>query len=159
MKEEFLNQFDHLWRTFRKIVADFDEKALRTSGVGQTVPLGLSFHILGSTKFYIQDTDTPLKLKNGEILPGPEEKPNENDEPPNSEDIQFMIDDLKAKTKKWLLELDFDAKNEKFEWTGKSQGSVALFLLRHSQYHLGEMNALLNIHLDGKADDYFGKLV
>lgn len=153
MRREFANQFDHFWRTFESVLSDFDEQSWSDLGYGRTKPNGLAFHILLSTKYYIQDS-TPVILENGETFEADLDqlKP---DEWPTKDDIKCITDVLKYKTKDWLLELDFDGVNEEFKWTGKTMGSVVLFLLRHSQYHLGEMNSLLNEHLNGKAEDYF----
>ena len=42
-----------------------------------------------------------------------------------------------------LLGETLDAHEERFPWAGTTRRSVALFLLRHSLYHIGEMNAML----------------
>lgn len=55
----------------------------------------------------------------------------------------------------WINNINFDSRNDKFPWTGDSAVSVVLFVLRHSQYHLGEMNALLNEQLKGNSEDNF----
>lgn len=79
----------------------------------------------------------------------------EQEDLPAKEDIKYIMDFLKSKTKEWLFEIDFNAENENFEWTGKTMGSVILFLIRHSQYHLGEINSLLNEYQRGSTEDYF----
>ena len=71
MREEFINQFEHFWRTFESVISDFDDQSWRNLGFGQTQPCELALHILGSTKYYIQDTATPMILKSGKPLPGP----------------------------------------------------------------------------------------
>jgi hypothetical protein len=35
--------------------------------------------------------------------------------------------------------------------------SVVIFIIRHSYFHLGELNALLNEYKEGKAKDNFAK--
>ena len=66
-----------------------------------------------------------------------------------------MINSITEKTEHWLHSIDFLEDNKEFPWTGKTKLSVVLFLLKHSQYHLGEINALLNEDKSGKALDYF----
>ena len=76
---------------------------------------------------------------------------------PDLKSILFVTDVVEKKTENWIKNTDFESMNEEFPWTGKSAVSVILFVLRHSQHHLGEMNALLNEQLKGKAEDNFAR--
>ena len=51
--------------------------------------------------------------------------------------------------------MDFGAQNTAFEWAGETRLGVALFLLRHSLYHIGELSGLLNESKDGDVEDHF----
>jgi hypothetical protein len=153
MRDEYINQFGHLWKTFKCIINDFDNKSWIQLGFGLTTPSRTAFHIIQSTKYYIQDF-TPIIYKTGKSFEA-DTGMLKKEELPTKEDIIFIINTLKVKTEKWLLDIDFSAKNEGFEWTGKTMLSVILFLLRHSQFHLGEINSLLNEHLKGKAEDHW----
>ena len=62
---------------------------------------------------------------------------------------------MKAKTEKWMVELEFSAVNDSFQWTGKSKLSVVIFLLRHTVYHTGELSALLNESKSGETEDHW----
>jgi len=155
MREELINQFSHFWRTYKSVCNDFDIASWKNSGYGLTQPSRLALHIIQSTKYYIED-ESPLKYAAGKAI-----EINswdlEKSDLPELEDILFLLADIEKKTVGWLEKVDFNANNDKFPWTGKTYGSVVLFLLRHSQYHLGEMNSLLNEQLNGEAEDHFAK--
>ena len=153
MKDEYTREFDHLWRAFAKVVSGFDEDAWCHTGHGVTVPARLACHILQSTRYYIQDTSTmtdgagnTFDLVCGEAS---------EESLPTQEDILFLTEAVKSRTAAWLHNLDLDAGNPDFPWTGTTAHSVVLFLLKHSIFHLGELNALLNEQLRGGAPDHF----
>ena len=153
MRKEFTDQFAHFWRTFRGICEDFDPESWRSRGYGLTQPDRLAIHILQSTLYYLEDM-TPFVCADGTVL-DKHSAEIEKEDLPDQETILFLLQGVEKKTEDWLGGLDFGRKNEEFPWTGENFGSVALFLLRHSQHHLGEMNALLNEQLKGKAEDHF----
>ena len=64
---------------------------------------------------------------------------------------------MQAKTEAWLSDMDFTAENRTFEWAGKTKLGVALFLLRHMLYHLGELGSMLNESKQGVAEDNWFK--
>ena len=155
MRQELINQFSHFWRIYKSVCKDFDVASWKNSGYGLTQPNRLALHIIQSTKCYIEDK-TPLVYADGKRIETNSWNMDKKDLP-ELNDILFLLEDVKNKTEIWLKEIDFDIKNDKFPWTGNTFGSIVLFLLRHSQYHLGEMNCLLNDQLKGKAEDYFAK--
>ncbi|MFP4363177.1 MAG: hypothetical protein ACLFR1_04855 [Spirochaetia bacterium] len=153
MKDIFINQYKHFWRTFERIVTDFHEDAWGGTGYALTTPVRLGYHIIQSTKYYIDD-QVPLVYKSGRSI-SVLSKDLQQADFPTQDDVLFMIQSLSAKTEKWLQSIDFSAPNAKYPWTGGSMLSVVLFLLRHSQHHLGEMNALLNEQEQGNGEDHF----
>ncbi|MBI9097920.1 MAG: hypothetical protein JEY91_05560 [Spirochaetaceae bacterium] len=155
MKEEIVNQYRHFWKTYEKIVFDFDEKSWLMSGFGLTTPASLAFHILQSTKYYMKDS-TAFVFQTGETCDSDCSKLNDCDLP-DKEDILFLVGDVQVKSEKWLQKMVLKSENHNFGWTGKNNLSVALFLIRHNQFHLGEMNALLNEYKKGKAKDHFAE--
>lgn len=155
MKNEVIKQYAHTWRTFAGIVRDFDSDAWRHIGRGIILPVRLAFHILKSTMYYIEDTSTVLYAA-GRPFDGNWEAVKEEDFP-SQDDILAGTDALQSKTEKWLSDMDFDAENRTFGWAGATKFGVALFLLRHTLYHIGELNALLEESKNGKAEDNFVK--
>ena len=155
LKQDFINQFRHFWKTFEKIVLDFNKLSWIQSGFGLTTPAKTAYHIIKSTKYYIAD-QSPIVYQSGKSMTVNRNKIDIS-ELPSIDDIVFLIPLIKENTEKWLLNINLEAENNIYIWTGKTMFSVVLFLLRHSQYHLGEMNALLNEYKKGKAEDHFVK--
>jgi hypothetical protein len=119
------------------------------------VPARLAFHILKSTHYYIEiPSDIPL----------PSGRPFDVDwlemdvsDLPLRSDILHALKVFRTKTGKWLSDMDLSARNTAFPWAGETKVGVVIFLLRHSLYHLGELNALLYESKGGKAEDNFIK--
>jgi hypothetical protein len=151
VKTEFIHQYAHTWRTLAGIVKDFDQETWLHHGCGTMTPARDTLHLLQGVKYYIEDQST-VAFASGKSfashchLAGEELLPSQAD-------VLACITDLQAKTAVWLSNLDFAAENTTFEWTGKTQVSVALFLLRHMQYHLGELSSMLNESKQGAAED------
>jgi hypothetical protein len=155
MKTEVIEQYAHTWRTFAGIVKDFDDNAWLHTGKGIIVPVRIAFHILKAVTYYLEDESTVL-LASGKPFDGNWETVQEEDWPSQS-DIVAGIDELQVKTEKWLSEMDFGAENKTFGWAGATKLGVALFLLSHTLYHVGGLNALLEESKNGKAEDNFVK--
>jgi hypothetical protein len=155
MKTEVIERYAHTWRTFAGIVQDFADDAWLHTGKGSIIPVRVAFHILKATTYYLEDESTVL-LAAGKPFDDNWETVNQEDWP-SQRDILAGIDLLQAKTANWLSAMDFDAANTAFPWAGATQLGVALFLLSHTLYHVGGLNALLEESKDGKAEDNFVK--
>ncbi len=135
MIPEFISQYEHTWEMFSRLVVRFDDDAWLQAGRGAHTPTHLSWHILNGVQF---DWD-----------PGT----TSDDTPPSQNEVLSYIAELRTTTTNWLSEMDYEAENETFPWTGKTRFSVALFLLRHTVYPIGELSMLLNESCDGVAED------
>ncbi len=153
MQTEFIPQFAHFWRVFERLAAGFDETGWLQGGRNANTPARLSFHILKATRYYLEDA-SPIQLPsgrdfeiNGAIA--------ENEALPTQTDVIACIHLLANKTETWLKTMDYAAENTAFPWAGKTRLGVALFLLKHSTWHLGELSQLLNDHRDGNVEDHY----
>jgi hypothetical protein len=155
MKTEFIKQYAHTWRIFERIVNDFDDDAWVHTGRGVITPVRVAFHTLQGVKYYIQDSSTVL-FASGKSFDSNWETVKEKDLPSRN-DILTCIEALKAKTEKWLSEMDFNSENRAFPWAGETKLGVVLFLLRHSLYHIGELSSLLNESRGGDVQDHYVK--
>lgn len=155
MRNELINRYSHFWRIYRAVCKGFDQEPWRTNGFGVTQPNRLALHILQSTMFYLEEEES-FHCPDGTVINNHAHEI-ESEGLPNVEAILHLSEEVEKMTELWLKNMDLNAKNEKIPWTGETQGSVALFLLSHCQYHLGEMNALLNEQLKGEAEDNFAK--
>ena len=151
MKEEMKNQFNHTWKMFYKMVNDFDDTSWVNTGCAYIIPARIAYHIIGGVNYYIEN-ETNEKLLSGK----------DNDwnwehatiqNLPTKEDILEFIHIYKIKTDNWISSIDVEAENTKFDWTGQKKISVIMFLLRHMEYHVGELNLLLHISRKGIAND------
>ncbi len=155
MKTELIDQYAHTWRVLAGVIRDFEPEAWKHTGRGRILPVRIAFHILQATTYYIGDTSTPL-LVDGKPFAGDWESVAEVDLPTQAE-LLSALDAVRASTESWLSEIDLNAENTAFGWAGATQFGVVLFLLRHTLYHLGELNALLEESQHGKAADNFVK--
>ena len=155
MKNEFIKQYEHTWKVFERIVINFDNDAWIHAGRRSYTPVRLAFHILKSTKYYIEDSST-FHFASGITLESEWETTPE-DNLPTQNDIVVCINELKVKAEGWLSEMDFSAKNTSFDWAGETKLGVVIFLLRHTLYHLGELSCLLNESRNGDVEDIYVK--
>ena len=155
MKKEFLNQFDHTWKMFYKMVNDFEKISWTSTGCAYIIPARIAYHLVGGVNYYIENES------NEKLISGKRNDWNWEtalvDDLPTQGDILSLIHIYKIKTDNWINTLDIEAKNTKFEWTGHTKMSVVLFLLRHMEYHIGELNLLLHISKNGMANDNWMK--
>jgi hypothetical protein len=155
LKNEFSRQYAHTWRLLERIVGDFDPQGWIRTGRGAITPARLSFHILKSVKYYIGDTKIQ-HFKSGKSVDSDWETAGEQDLPSQA-DILACLGELREATEHWLQETDFQAPNAAFPWAGETKTGVALFLLRHALFHIGELSSLLNECRHGVVDDHFVK--
>jgi hypothetical protein len=133
------------------MVNDFDSASWTATGCSYITPARIAYHILGGVNYYIENQTTE-KLLSGKNNDWNWEHARIEDLP-TQEDIIALIHFYKTKTDTWLDTMDMEAKNTQFDWTGKNKFSVAIFLLRHMEYHIGELNLLLHISKNGEAND------
>jgi hypothetical protein len=153
MRSEFLQQYGHAWKLLERIVGDFDDRAWTCAGRKGYCPARLAFHILQANGYFLEDkTETTFASGKSFEIDWAAAKP---EDLPSREDISAAVKVWKDKTAGWLAEMDIDSKNEAFPWTGETKAGVALFLLGHTLYHLGELSSLLNECRDGEAEDHY----
>ncbi|MDF1515166.1 MAG: hypothetical protein P1S60_15255 [Anaerolineae bacterium] len=153
MKSDFIEQFNHTWNLMQGLCQDFDEAAWFTIEHGYINPSRLAYHVLLSTLYYIEDT-TEMVFASGRPLAG-DWLTMERHLLPSKPDIDQIIPTFRTKTTQWLAEMDINAPNPTFPWAGQTRLGVVFFLQRHTLYHLGELNALLQESTNGHAKDNF----
>jgi len=155
MNTELMSQYAHIWRVFERLVSDFDDVSWLCTGRKATTPVRLSFHILKATKYYLEDPSV-IEFASGKSFDVDCETAKEEALPSRS-DVIVCIKEFANKTESWIAELDLSSPNKTFEWAGKTKLGVAIFLLKHSLYHLGELSSLLNESKNGEAQDNYVK--
>lgn len=153
MKDALIQQFRHQWRMLASTANEFTDETWEKTGHGLTTPPLIAYHIISAVKFYI-GSDLDFRRSDDLVLKGSRSKLDENSLPSRF-DITANIPVFADALESWIENQDLEAVNEKFAYTGPTIGARLLFMLRHSEYHLGELGALLNEALEGKASDHF----
>jgi hypothetical protein len=157
IKNEFIKQYAHTWRVFERLVKDFDAGAWLQTGRGAITPVRLSFHILQSVKYYLEDTST-IHFASGKSFENNWQTA-KTDDLPSQNDILACIHEMRGKTEKWLSKVDYHAENNSFPWAGETKLGVVIFLLRHNLFHIGELSSLLNESKNGAVEDHYVKAI
>jgi len=155
MKKTLVQQYNHAWKMFYLMVNEFDTDSWLKTGCSYIIPARISYHIIGGVNYYIENESKISLISGKENNWNWEKAPIED--LPTKEDIIELIHVYKIKTENWIDNCNFEDENKKFGWTGTNQMSVAIFLLRHMEYHVGELNLLLHMTKDGRANDNWVK--
>lgn len=155
MKKNLVFQFGHSWQVLRRMVGDFDEKAWLSVGNDANKPARLALHILQATDYYLKD-QSKFSFESGKDF-GINSVEAKDEDLLSQVEILECIDVFEEKTKKWLEEIDLNAQQDDFPWTGETNFGVVIFLLRHSLFHLGELSGLLNESKAGDVTDHYVK--
>jgi uncharacterized damage-inducible protein DinB len=148
---ELLAQYLHTWRMLDRLVGETSDEEWDVEASDYLRPGRLAFHIMLSAEFYTDQT-SPMR----------ERFPRQWDEfraqtIPDRASFRAYAQGVQKGVARWLLGEPLDAQEERFPWAGTTRRSVALFLLRHSLYHMGEMNAMLFRASNGAtADPWMG---
>ncbi len=155
MNTELIFQYAHIWRVFERLVNDFDDISWFCTGRKAITPVRLSFHILKATKYYLEDPSV-IEFASGKSFDVDCETAKEEALPSRS-DVIVCIREFANKTESWIAEMALSSLNKAFEWAGKTNLGVVIFLLKHSLYHLGELSSLLNESQNGDTQDNYVK--
>jgi hypothetical protein len=134
-------QFDRGWRMVGATVWETPEDVWRTGGRDYLCPARLAYHIAETVEFYLSEQDEfPFGRRFGgdwEQLP-PERLP-------SREQAAAYLAEVRRQATDWLVRHDDAAllgPNERHRWCGPTLLDLALYVLRHTLHHHGEMNAL-----------------
>ena len=147
---EILAQYLHTWKMLDRLVGEISDEEWDVQASDYLRPGRLAFHIMLSAEFYT-DQMSPMR----------ERFPKQWDEfhaeaVPDRATFRAYAQRVQKGVARWLLG-ELDAPEERFPWAGTTRRSVALFLLRHTLYHMGEMNAMLFRGRNGAtADPWMG---
>lgn len=141
---ELAEQYERAWRMFRAAVELFTEEQWRAGAISSLVPARHACHVVETADFYCASVP-PDEFKWGSRVGGFwDTAPARN--LPSQEHVLEYLDDVEQKVAAWLHGLTDEAMlgpDGMFPWTGRSLLGRAVYLLRHTQHHLAEMNAEL----------------
>jgi uncharacterized damage-inducible protein DinB len=137
--EVVARQYDRVWGTFRDAISKLSDPQWRTSECDWLAPIRLAYHLVETAEFYSlsspKDGAEPLDWDSGAT-----------DQLPSQAQLLAYIDRVQPMVREWLTTCSDEAflsSETEFDWTGGTRLDRAIYSLRHSQHHLGQINAEL----------------
>lgn len=141
---ELADQFRRQWSTLRESVNAVPDDQWRAGEHIHLVPARLAYHIFGGTEVYARSTSYE-EFRRDRVFGGDWQVMGAEELPDRAAALRH-IDALEKAVERWLSSLEDEGlltTNDGFPWTGEKKLGRALYLLRHTQSHMGEMNAEL----------------
>ena len=141
---ELKEQFGRQWKTIRDLVDKVPDDQWRAGEIGHLVPARLVYHILVGTEVYARScsyeeyTARRRFTTDWQVAPA--------GELPDRQTTLRHVDVMEGAVVEWLEALGDEGlltKEDGFSWTGSKKLARALYLLRHTQNHIGEVNSEL----------------
>jgi hypothetical protein len=141
---ELKEQFRRQWVALRGLMSSLPEGQWRSGELAHLVPARLLYHILSGTEVYARSTSYE-EYKASQRFPqdwqfAPVEAL------PDEHAALGHIGHMESQVEEWLESLGDEGlmgPDPGFPWTGTNKLGRALYLLRHSQNHIGELNSEL----------------
>jgi hypothetical protein len=141
--DELLDQFGRTWQELRDAIIKTPSEEWRRGETDYLVPARLAYHIVRTADIYAThrgyEENKPHRRYKLD-WEGPVEALPERDE------IFTFANECEAMIREWLISLGDGGLMEEetqYPWTGERKLGRALYLLRHSQWHIAEINTLL----------------
>ena len=140
------DQFNRMWNLLREVILNTPDEPWREGPRISSGLARLAYHTIETVDFYIGETEKSFKwgLRLG-INIWEAATPSEL---PSKEQVSNYVDEIRIKTDKIFNEwndMNFMANQTVFHWTGKTVLDRFLYILKHSYYHLGQINAVLSV--------------
>ncbi len=138
-----IEQFERMWGSLREATENFSDEKWRRSEIAYLVPASLAMHTIETTEFYIGDLPGD-KFPWGRL--GGDWDGRDPAKWPGQERMAEYLEEVREKTRAWLMRLEDEAwfgPAGWCEWTGKTMLDRALYMLRHAQHHLAQLNVEL----------------
>ena len=148
--EALTDQYERGWRMVEATVAAIPDARWREAGRDYLNPARLAYHLVETVEFYFSDSDDfPFGQRFGGDWPklAPAELP-------SRDDVRDYLREVREKSTRWIRRHDdvsILGPNRRHPWCGETLLGLALYVLRHTLHHHGEMNALAV--LDGSDTD------
>lgn len=142
LQAELKNQFGRVFFKLREAVMTFPEKEWRHAEAIHLRPAGLATHILETFDFYTSElaaADFPW----GERLGTDWEDP-DKDQLPTQEEILQYLEEMKFRLTQWVGSRNLLEKETAYPGTGETVLGRVMYVLRHTEAHLAEMNLELS---------------
>jgi hypothetical protein len=134
-------QFDRGWRMIDTTVAAFSEVAWRTAGRDYLCPARLAYHIAGTVEYYVGD-DSDIAWSH---RCNADWKELDAAKLPSQVETTEHLHEARQKMHDWIENRDDESilgPLTNHRHCGQTKLEFALYILRHTLHHHGEMNAL-----------------
>jgi hypothetical protein len=136
MMKEMGRQFAGMWHMYFRLADRIGEEHWRSEGPWYFSPCRIFLHIPASIAFYIgHESPYRDRFEDGWDQAAIDEFPSKDETLGYARTIRSALRD-------WLRSGDPDQENTEAPWAGPTRFSVAVFMLRHGMYHLGEIQAV-----------------
>ena len=139
------DQWTRVWDMWEEMIRAIPDDEWRKGDIDYLIPARHLVHVLVCDDAFTQDI--PLDQYDDFKLFEVREWGTPAGELPNRETALSKLADVRATVGERLAKLDDAAllePEEVYPWTGQTRMSKMLYVLRHSQHHLGEVNAELS---------------
>lgn len=136
------DQYKRCLHMFRRALEKFSDAEWRKGEQLDRRPAALAYHTLETIDFYTGER-TADEFPWGERF-GADWETDDPARLPSLEQIQTYLQEMDEKLARWLEEADFSGPETVFKWTGRTTLERGLYLLRHTQHHVGELSRELN---------------
>lgn len=131
-----LRQFVRSWQMFEDAVRQFPADEWREGAFAYLTPARAAYHIVETAEFY--SGEIPDTFQWGHRFGGDWEAMPAEDLP-SPADVLAYLADVRPQVEAWVRDVDLLAPDPAFGWTGGAFLDRALYLLRHTHHHVGEM--------------------
>jgi hypothetical protein len=142
--DELEGQFRRQWGTIRELVAAVPDEQWTAGETEHLAPARLVYHILSGTEVYARSTSYE-EFQAGRIFALDWQAAPASALPDRHSTLRH-IDEMERAVEQWLEAVADEgllAEDSGFPWAGSRKLGRAVYLLRHTQNHIGEANAEL----------------
>ena len=126
-------QYGRGWTTLRDALSQVDAEQFSAADTEPSTIRNIAYHIVETADFYSSDCEAD-DFAWGHFTAQ------------DKDQMLLYLEQVQAKMKQWLLAHDdqqFLERQSVCKWTGASVLDRSIYVLRHTQHHLGQMNSEL----------------
>jgi hypothetical protein len=138
INQEVLDQCNRVLFKLREVIQNFPEDEWQKGDTPYQRPAGLAAHLIATIDFYTSGL-TPDQFPWGKRLGVDWEDP-DDEALPSQELILAYLAEMEERIGRWIERTDFNADEEVYPYTGKTVLGRTIYLIRHSEHHLAELN-------------------
>ncbi len=138
VNEEIKDQFGRVFYKVRQVIETFPEDEWQIGESPYQRPAGLAAHLVSTIDYYTSGLPAD-QFPWGKRLGVDWETPEDKDLPSKTLVLTYL-GEMEAHIVRWADRTDFTAEEPLHPYTGKTTLGLAIYLLRHTENHLAELN-------------------